>query len=173
MLARIVVGRPLDEPNQQREFTDVELGERLGEVELAAESEAMYRARPVLAEIHFVQVRDQNVLLGKVRLEPQRHHGLGCLSTDGLFVRQEVVLDELLRQRAAALNHMARPKVGPQRAQDTQRVDAVVLVKTPVLDQLDRRAQQWRHIGRRQHDAIFAVDGKHAADQERIEAEHR
>ncbi len=44
VFAGIVKGRAFDEPNQQREFTDVELGERLGEVVLAAESEAVYRA---------------------------------------------------------------------------------------------------------------------------------
>src|ERR1035441_7256115 len=120
MLARIVVGRSLDQPDQQREFTDVELAERLGEVEFAAESETVYRARAVLAEIHFVQVRDQNVLFGEMRLEPHSHHGLGCFSTDGLFVRQKVILDELLGQRTAALNHMPGPQVGPQRAQDTK-----------------------------------------------------
>ena len=43
MLARIVVGRPLDQPDQQRELAGVELVERLGEVVLAAKAEAVDR----------------------------------------------------------------------------------------------------------------------------------
>ena len=45
MFARIVIGRPFDQPDQQRELTDVELIEGLGEVILAAEPEAVDRAR--------------------------------------------------------------------------------------------------------------------------------
>ncbi len=44
-------------------------------------------ARAVLAEIDFVEVRNQDVVFGKVRLEPEGHHGLGCLAADGLLVR--------------------------------------------------------------------------------------
>ena len=43
VFARIVIGRALDEPDQQRKFTDVELGQRLGEVIFAAEPEAVDR----------------------------------------------------------------------------------------------------------------------------------
>src|SRR5271169_1598353 len=85
VFARIVIRRTLDQSNQQREFTDVELCERLGEVVLAAESETMYRALAVLAQIDLIEIRDQDVFVGKVRLEPQRHHSLGGLAGDGLL----------------------------------------------------------------------------------------
>ncbi len=47
-----------------------------------------------------------------------------------------------------------------------------MFVEAPVLDGFDAQAQQRGHIVRRQNDAVLAVDGKHIADQERIEAEH-
>src|SRR6266851_4439028 len=45
-----------------------------------------------------------------------------------------------------------------------------MFVEAPVLDGFDAQAQQRRHIARRQNDAVLAVDGKHIADQEWIEA---
>ncbi len=87
VLARVIVGRPLDQPDQQREFADVELCEWFGEEVLATESESMYGTRAVLTEIHFVEVRNQDVVFGKVRLQPESHHGFGRLAADGLLVR--------------------------------------------------------------------------------------
>ena len=171
--ARVIIGRTLDQPDQQRQFTDVEFGEGLGEVILAGKSEAVDRARAVLAEIHLVEVGHQDFLLGKVRLEPQCHHGLGRLPAEGLLVRQKVIFHELLGQRTATLHHTAGPQVGPERAHYPVRVDAVVLIEAPVLDQFDARTQQGRHVGRRQDETVLTVDGKHTADHGRIEAEHR
>ena len=172
MFARIVIGRPFDHPDQHRDFTGIELGERLGEVILAAESEAMDCTRTVLAEIHLVEVGDEDFLFGEMRLEPRRHDRLGRLPVESLLVRQEVILDELLRQRAATLHHVTGPQVRPQRAHDTARIDAVMLVEAPVLDQFDAGAQQRRHVGGRQHQAVFTMDREYAADHGRIEAEH-
>src|SRR5580692_7782185 len=86
MLARVVVGGTLDQSDQQREFADVELVERLCEVVLAAKSDSVYCALAVLAEVDLVQIRDQYVLLGEARLEPKSHYSLGRLAGDGLLV---------------------------------------------------------------------------------------
>ena len=173
VLARIIIGGALDQSDQHRKLAHVELVEGLGEVILAAESEAVDGARAVLAEIHLVEVGDEDFFLGEMRLEPQCHHRLGHLAAEALLVGQKVVLDQLLRQRAAALHHAAGPQVGPQGAQDAQHIDAVMLIEAPVLDQFDARAQQRRHVGGREDQPVFAVDGKYAADHGRIEAEHR
>src|ERR1700724_2700942 len=108
-----------------------------------------------------------------MRLEPQRHQRLGGLSTETLFVRQKVIFDELLRQGTSALHHATSPEVRPECAHDAVRVDAVMLVKSPILDQLYPRAQQRGDIIGGKDEPVFAVDRKYAADHGRIEAEHR
>ena len=53
------------------------------------------------------------------------------------------VADELLRDRRAALDDLARAHVLPERARDALDVDAAVLVEAPVLDR-DRRLRHPR-----------------------------
>src|ERR1700676_3468231 len=93
--------------------------------------------RTVLAEIHLVEVGDEDFLFGEMRLEPRRHDRLGRLPVESLLVRQEVILEELLRQRAAALHHSTGPQVCPQGARKTARIDAVIRVEAPILYQFD------------------------------------
>ncbi len=107
-----------------------------------------------------------------MRLEPQRHQRLGGLPAETLFVGQKVIFDELLRQGTSALHHATSPEVRPECAHDTVRVDAVMLVKSPILDQFNPRTQQRRDIIGRQDEPVLAVDWKYTADHGRIEAEH-
>ena len=64
-------------------------------------------------------------------------------------------------------------QVDPRRAQDRFGIDAVMAIELAILDDLECFGQQWWHFGRRDDDAIFAVDRKDAADQERVESEER
>jgi hypothetical protein len=173
VFARIVEGRALDQADQHREFPDIEFRERLGEVILAAQPESMDGPRAILAEIHLVEVGNENLLLGEIRLQPQRHDGFGRLAAETLLVRQKVILDQLLRERAAALHHPSGPKIGPHRAHYAAHIDAVMLIEAPVFDDLDSGAQQRRHVGRRQDQAVLPMNGENAADHRRIEAKHR
>src|SRR5690606_16847726 len=52
-------------------------------------------------------------------------------------------------------------------------IDADVLVEIAVLDHLERRRQELRDLIGRHHDAILAVNGEDAADEQRIEPEDR
>jgi hypothetical protein len=72
-----------------------------------------------------------------MRLETQCHQGFGGFAADGLFIRQKVILDELLCQSATALHDTAGAEVCPERAHHATRVDTRVLVEAPVLDQFD------------------------------------
>ena len=85
---------------------------------------------------------------------------------------EEIALHELLRQRAAALLDLPRAHVDEQRAQDRERIDAVVRVELAVLDRLECRGQQRRHLVGRDDDPVLAVDREDAADQQRIEPVH-
>ena len=129
----------------------------------------MNGALAVLAEIDLVDVRVHDVGLLEARLENHGHHRFLDLAAQRAPAVEEVALDELLGERAAALLDLSGAHVGEQRAQDRLRVDSVVLVEVAILDGLQRLREQRRHFVRRDDDAVLAVDGKDAADQQRVE----
>ena len=93
-----------------------------------------------VAEVDRVQVRLQDPLLrpGLRALELPRVGGLAHLAGDRLLVAVERVLDELLRDRRAALDDALAANVRDERAADATEVDPVVLPEAPVLDCDDR-----------------------------------
>ena len=167
--ARVVVGRPADDRDHERDLVKVQLRERLAEIELARETEAVHGALAVLPEVDLVDVGVHDVRLLEARLENDGHHRLLDLAAQRAPAVEEVVLDELLGQRAAALLDLARADVGEKRAQDRRQIDAVMLIELAVLDGLERLRKHRRHLVRRDDDAVLAVHGEDAADQERIE----
>ncbi len=171
--AWIVVRRPAHDRDEQRELVQIELGERLAEVELAREPEAVHRACAVLAEIDLVDVRGHEVGFVVAQLERDRHERLAQLARPAALVAQEVAAHELLRERARALSDLARREIHERSAQHSEHVDAVVLVEAPVLDRLQGRRQERRNVGRRDDQPVLAVRREQAADQERIEARYR
>ena len=85
---------------------------------------------------------------------------------------QEVVLDQLLGKRAAALFDW--PGAGhPQRAQDAHGIDAMVGVEVAVLDGLQGRWQQRGNLVGGDDDAILAMDGEDAADEQAARSAQR
>ena len=79
-------------------------------------------------------------------LEPPGERCLAQLARDRALVLVDRVLDELLRDRRAALHGAAVRDVGLDRAQDAADVDAVVLVEALVLDRDDRVLQPRRDV---------------------------
>ena len=61
-------------------------------------------------------------------------------------MREEEVLDELLRDGARALLDFARLQVDERRARDALEVEAVVAVEAPVLDGDDGLLQRLRRV---------------------------
>ena len=133
----------------------------------------MHRAAAVLAEVDLVDVGVHDVRLLEARFENERHDRFLALAPQRAPAVEEIALHELLRQRAAALLDLPRAHVDEQRAQDRERVHAVVRFELAVLDGLQRLRQQRRDFGRRDDDPVLAVNREDAADQQRIEAEHR
>src|SRR6185312_1933013 len=71
-------------------------------------------------------------------LELPRERRLLQLAPDRALALGVRVLDELLRDRRAALDHLLVPEVLHDRAEDAVHVDAAVLVEALVLDRDDR-----------------------------------
>ena len=102
-------------------------------------------------------------------LQPQRQFDFLQFPRKGALLRQEQVFRELLGQRRAALRDAAMQHVGHRRAQDAERIDAIMRIEPAVLDgdeglrQIGRQILQ-RYIGAghfaagRQHAAVEADD---------------
>ena len=167
--ARVVVGRPADDRDHEGDLMKLELGEWLTEIELARETEAVHGALAVLPEIDLVDVGVHDVRLLEARLENHGHHCLLDLAAQRSPAVEEVVLDELLGQRAPALLDLPRADIGEKRTQDRRKIDAMMLVELAILDGLERLRKHRRHLVGRHDDPVLAVHGENAADQERIE----
>src|SRR3546814_14989859 len=70
------------------------------------------------------------------------------LALDVAVEGQEAGLGELLGERAAARHHAPGAGVGGERADDADRVDAPVVVETPVLDGDEGVADIFGELGR-------------------------
>ena len=85
--ARVVVRGTAHLGDEQRELVQLELCERLAEVELAREPEAVHCARAVLAEIDLVDVGVQQIALVVAHLERHGHERFAQLAAPRAFVR--------------------------------------------------------------------------------------
>ena len=92
-----------------------------------------------VAEVDRVEVVAQDPLLGPLARELVGQRGLAqLLEQRAVVLGGERVLDELLRDRRAALHAPAGGDVLPQGAADAAQVDALVRVEAAVLDRDDR-----------------------------------
>jgi hypothetical protein len=171
--AAFAVGRAAHHRDQQRDFVELQLRERLAEVELTRKPETVDRALSVLAEIDFVDVGIHQVLLLEMDLEQHGHHRFFELAPERPPVVEEIALHELLRERRAALLDLPCAQVHPGRAQNCADIDAEMRIELAVLDDLQCSGQEPGDFLRRHHDAVFAMDREDAADEQRIQAEDR
>ncbi len=111
----------------------------LAEVVARRLADARDRDRPVLPEVDLVQVRLEDLVLRVAGVEDHGHDRLDRLAPQRPLRREIEVLDELLRQRRAALRRR-RPSsfetTAPRLPADR---DAGVPVEVPVLGHEDRR----------------------------------
>lgn len=111
-------------------FGQGELARPLAEVALGGRADAVV----VRAVVDGVEVHLEDLVLRVVPLHVEREEEFLRLAAEGLLVREEEVLDELLRDGARALLNLARLQVDERRARDALEVEAVVAVEAPVLD---------------------------------------
>ena len=132
---RVICGRRLRKPGQERSVAEVEISRGLREVRLGRGFDPV-RA---VAEVDDVQPRAKDSLLRPVAVELNGEARLPHFAGDGAFAGDIEVADELLRQRGTALDDLSRGEVTPQRPRDAFVVHAAVPVETPVFYG-DRRA---------------------------------
>ncbi len=99
--------RRLDHAGQRRRFGQRQVQHVLAEVEPGRLRQAVHRERSAVAEIHLVQIQLEDLILRQAALGDDRHELFLELPRVGLLGREQQVLDQLLRQRAAA--HQVAP----------------------------------------------------------------
>ena len=126
---RGVFGRRLEQPGQHRRLGQVHIGDLLAEIELGCRR----RAEIAAAHIGAVEIELEDLVLGIMPLQPDREERLLDLALEGTLGAQEQVLGQLLGDRGTALGRVFALRVGHQRPERTDRVDAPVIVKAPIL----------------------------------------
>ena len=148
---RVEPGRVARDAGEEGRLGERQLARRLLEVRERRLADAV-RAVP---EVDRVQVRGQDPVLLLALLELPGERRLLQLARDGALVLDVGVLDELLRDRRAALDDRLVLDVGGERAPDRPQVDAAVLVEALVLDGDDRLLHDRRDLIGLQDDAAL------------------
>ena len=129
----------LDDARNRRGFAQRQVRHVLAEEEPRRFGHPMDGEGAPLAEIHLVQVQLENLVLGGLALQDERHELLEQLAAERLLGRQEEILDQLLRQRAAADEvFLLAADVGDDGAHRADGIHAPVVVEAAILDGDDR-----------------------------------
>ena len=145
-------------PGEQRDLPERHLLRAMAEVRPCGLVDAV---GPV-PEVDGVQVRGEDLLLRPALLEAPGQGRLAHLAPDRAAGVGAGVLDELLRDRRAALHDPLLPDVRPERTADRPHVHAVMLEVAPVLDGDDRLLHQRRDVVVVHEDTVLrsAQDGE-------------
>ena len=166
---RRVVVRTADHPRQQRRLREVDLRDRLAEVEARGLAHAHNGDGAVAAEVDVVEVGLEDLFLRELPVEDHGHERFDDLSFHRALVGEVVVLHELLRERRPPLGHAARFDVAEEGAKDADRIDAGVVPEARVLDLHDGVLQRLRHLVQRDGAAILELIGEDGREQLRLQ----
>jgi hypothetical protein len=97
-------------------------------------------------EVDGIEVPGQDLLFGKPPLEPERKHHLLELARPGALRREEQVLRQLLRDRAAALDRAAGIEVRERSPDDAAQIHSPMLEEPPVLHRQNGVDQRLRDL---------------------------
>ncbi|MNI24542.1 hypothetical protein D3C73_781660 [compost metagenome] len=170
---RVVVGRPLDQADQQRDLLGFQRGKIAPEPELGTGGHAVDRLAAALAQIYLVEVGLEDGALVIARFHDQRVQHFVEFAGDGLFLAdaEQATAGQLLGQGGSAL--AALPTGAdrhPDRARDAGQIDAVMAVEILVLDRLQASDQQVRGLVHADQAAFFLLLPIQRGDARRIHA---
>ena len=130
-----------------------------------------FHAIGAVPEVDGVQVGREDAVLRPALLELVGERRLADLAPDRARGARVGVLDELLRDRRAALRRRSAGDVHEGRAREPDRVDGAMLVEAPVLDRDDRLAHRVGDaLGRHRNPVLLrAQDREHGLSVARID----
>src|SRR6185369_16880679 len=97
--------RRADRRGEERDLVEPERLEALAEQVAGAGADALHRGAALLAEVHGVQVRLEDLWLRVAQLEHERDRDLARLAPPRALAAQEQAARELLGDRAGAAHH--------------------------------------------------------------------
>ena len=151
---RVVARRRAHQPGEERRLDERQLGDLLAEVDLGRGRDAV----GVVAEEDGVEVALEDLLLRLLLLEPHRVDHLQQLVAAVAFeAGQEVVLDDLHRDRRSALLRCVGREVRQRRPEQAAHVDALVHPELVVLDGQERLDDVGRHLVERDRLAVLEL----------------
>ena len=169
MTAGIVKGGPLDERDQQGRLGNAQLPQFTVVVETAGEPEAMDGAAAVLAQVDLVGVGLQDIFLWIAQLQEDGHEGLVDLPLQAPLVRQIKILDQLLGEGTAALDHGPGLEVLDGGPEDRQGIDADMGAEGAIFHGLEGIDKEGRQVRGLHQDPILVMNRVDAVDHDRIE----
>ena len=159
MPARVVIGSASDQADQQGDVLRLQPVQWLVKIVQAGAPESVHRVSSLLAEEYLVEVCLQDLSLVIMKFQQQGHDRLIDFPRDGTLIRQEIVLDQLLRERTATLNGPAGLEVGQCCPGDALEIHPGVMLKIPVFYCLQAGQQQGRYMVDSDQRSVFFVQG--------------
>jgi hypothetical protein len=130
----VVEAWPLDHPYQRGDLGGSEVIEVALEIVLAGQGKAVDCPVALLAEIDFVDIGGEDLLLAVVPVKNHRHDRFLALAGQGSFRAEEEVFHQLLGDGAPPLHRFAGAEVGDQRPENCQGRDTVVFMEASILN---------------------------------------
>src|SRR5262249_18494690 len=129
----------------------------LSEVRARSRAHAADRLRSALAQVHVVQVRLQDLFLGIAPLHDRGEPGLTELASDCPSWPDQAILDELLRDRAAALRDPAGANVRPGGSNEPVEIETGVLEEPMIFRGENGADQAQRNVGQPHRAEVLAA----------------
>lgn len=170
---RVVVRRPLDQPDQQCDLLGGHRIEFATEPQFRARRHAVDRLPAALAQIDLVEIGLQDGALVVARLHDHRVQDLVELARERLFLAdaEQAATGQLLGQGAGALADLAAgARHDPGRAHHAAQIDAVMAVEVAVFHRLQAGDQQLGHFFHAHQAAFFLLLPVQGGDARRVQA---
>ena len=117
-----------------------------------------FRSVQAGAEIDPVQIQLHDFLFAEVVFNPLCQENLEQLAAERFFFERKTVARQLLRNGAGALAHMSGRQIFQRCADDSERIEAVMLIKFCVFNCDDRVNEIGRQLVIRHRLAVLNVD---------------
>jgi hypothetical protein len=128
----------------------------LAEVRAARRGDAANGDRAALAEIDLVEIGLEDALLAVAPLDERGQPGLVDLAQQRALGIEQPILDELLRDRAAALGHAAGSQVDPRRPQQSAQIDARMIEEAVIFGGQHGLQQAEGHVAQPHRPVVLA-----------------
>src|SRR4030095_6185958 len=131
-----------DQSCQERRLGQVQLGSALAEVSLRRGLNSV----TTVAKVNPVHVKLENLLLGKLTLDPQRHHCFEQFPAESPATERKTVSGELLGDATRAFLGRSAHDIANQSAHDPAPIDPFVIVKASILPRQHRSDEVGRYF---------------------------